>query len=442
MLDILGRQVAAPVQFVRGLETLYDAGARMFVEVGPKRALHGFAEDVLGATHDDAQALFTNHPKAGDVPSFNQALAGLYAAGLGAAAPRRRSRPRRRPAPATPAPAPTPTAAPAGRLDPRPFWSRHDHRPLRRARPPVRRLPRARSRDHGGRPPPRRAAGRGTGPMEPVVITGAALGLPGTERVFDDHNVARLLSGEQLIDLIPTRFRHKIAGQAHHPAGQGRRGRAGSSPSTTRPTCSSWPAARDASTSSRSSASTAERDRALDTVTRLAIGAGFDALRDAGIPLVQHYRLTSLGTQLPDRDGACPTSMRDDTGVIFASAFPGFDSFADELERHYTDQGRRHELEGLRSLRARVTDAEPVAAELDHRIARAGGAARRGGLRVRPPLPVPRAVDGALAVRRDHRRPRAEHPGELRLREHHAGHRPGRGLDPRRPLPPGRHRRR
>ena len=48
MLDILGRQVASPVQFVRGLHTLYDAGARVFVEVGPKKALHGFVEDVLG----------------------------------------------------------------------------------------------------------------------------------------------------------------------------------------------------------------------------------------------------------------------------------------------------------------------------------------------------------------------------------------------------------
>ena len=89
MLDLLGRQVASPVQFVRGLHTLYDAGARVFVEVGPKKALHGFVEDVLGE-HDDVLALFTNHPKTGDVASFNQALCGLYAAGLGftrAAAP-------------------------------------------------------------------------------------------------------------------------------------------------------------------------------------------------------------------------------------------------------------------------------------------------------------------------------------------------------------------
>ena len=82
MLDYLGKQVASPVQFVRGLRTLYDAGARVFVEVGPKRALHGFVDDVLGE-HDDVLALFTNHPKLGDAASINQALCGLWASGVG-----------------------------------------------------------------------------------------------------------------------------------------------------------------------------------------------------------------------------------------------------------------------------------------------------------------------------------------------------------------------
>ncbi len=48
MLDLLAKQVASPVQFVKGLHTLYEAGARIFVEVGPKKALQGFAENVLG----------------------------------------------------------------------------------------------------------------------------------------------------------------------------------------------------------------------------------------------------------------------------------------------------------------------------------------------------------------------------------------------------------
>src|ERR1700752_4540210 len=82
MCDLLARQVASPVQFVKGLHTLYEAGARIFVEGGPKRALPGFAEDGLGG-HGDVVSVFTNHPKFGDIASFNQALCGLYAAGLG-----------------------------------------------------------------------------------------------------------------------------------------------------------------------------------------------------------------------------------------------------------------------------------------------------------------------------------------------------------------------
>jgi acyl transferase domain-containing protein len=82
MLDLLARQVAAPVQFVKGLHTLFDAGARVFVEVGPKKSLQGFVEDALSA-RGGVVSLFTNHPKVGDIVSFNQALCGLYAAGLG-----------------------------------------------------------------------------------------------------------------------------------------------------------------------------------------------------------------------------------------------------------------------------------------------------------------------------------------------------------------------
>ncbi len=43
-----------------------------------------------------------------------------------------------------------------------------------------------------------------------MVITGAALGLPGTDHVFDDANISRLLRGEQFIDVIPARLRREI----------------------------------------------------------------------------------------------------------------------------------------------------------------------------------------------------------------------------------------
>ena len=59
---------------------------------------------------DDAVSLYTNHPKLGDLTSFNHALCGLYAAGLGGG----RAEPSAQPTPAAevsamPTPIPTPS---------------------------------------------------------------------------------------------------------------------------------------------------------------------------------------------------------------------------------------------------------------------------------------------------------------------------------------------
>ena len=81
--DLLCRQIASPVRWVEGLETLYEAGARAFVEVGPKRALKGFVDDVLG-DKTDVTSVYTNRARPKEIAAFNQALCGLYAAGYGA----------------------------------------------------------------------------------------------------------------------------------------------------------------------------------------------------------------------------------------------------------------------------------------------------------------------------------------------------------------------
>jgi acyl transferase domain-containing protein/NADP-dependent 3-hydroxy acid dehydrogenase YdfG len=362
MLDLLGRQVASPVQFVKGLRTLYAAGARVFVEVGPKKALHGFVEDVLG---DDVLALFTNHPKAGDVASFNQALCGLYAAGLGFTGPRGltgplgSTGPRAEPDAAEDRSAATVDAAPttAGRTP----MTTDRYAELGRLFADV--LERGLHVYTGGRsaePPP--AA------PEPVVVTGAALGLPGVERVFDDENVARILSGQQFIETVPHRLRRAMVDR--HITRLVKR-------ESGDPTFETIDNEADVVKLAGRGAPVdvvtqfgvdAARDAALDNATRLAIGAGFDALRDAGIPLVMQYKTTTLGTRLPDRWGL-PASMRDDTGVIFASAFPGYDNFARDIERYVTDRGRREQLLALEAVRARMGGDGPATAEVDRRIA-------------------------------------------------------------------------
>ncbi|MEZ5249230.1 MAG: acyltransferase domain-containing protein [Ilumatobacteraceae bacterium] len=246
MLDALGRQVASPVQFVKGLHTLYDAGARVFVEVGPKRALHGFVEDVLGH-HDDVLALFTNHPKLGDAASINQALCGLWAAGVGFAASAASASADIDSVLAAPVPvAPVPVAlvpvaavpaapvpgAPVTRVDPvaagpdDPISRFGDlvagviREGLRIFRPDAAAV-------HATSTAPTVPASPHTRPdpaaIEPVVITGAALGLPGVARLR--RRQPRTDPRRSAVHRLVASGRAAAHGRhAHHPAREARGG--------------------------------------------------------------------------------------------------------------------------------------------------------------------------------------------------------------------------
>ncbi len=370
MLDILAQQVASPVQFVAGLRTLYEAGARAFVEVGPKKALQGFAEDVLGP-RGDVVSLFTNHPKVGDIAAFNQALCCLYATGLGRGVAEERHE-----VVATaftaPATAITAQASAAGKL----MKTNGDHL-LELGRLFADVLERGWQIAHGNAPA--RAAA-------PVAITGAALGLPGTERIFDDGNIGRLLRGEQFIDTIPTRFRQAMLDK--HITRLVKSDNGGAFETITNVADVIKLAGRGGSFDLEEEYGvSSDRVAALDRDTQLAIAVGLDALRDAGIPLVMRYKTTSKGTRLPDR-WMLPDCLRDDTAVIFASAFPGLDSFADEMSRYYTDRARREQVAMLQSLRGSPSRAMYPGSPDRASFARAGVDSARDGA-------VARAVNGS-----------------------------------------------
>jgi acyl transferase domain-containing protein len=368
MLDILAEQVAAPVQFVKGLRTLYQAGARVFVEVGPKKALQGFAEDVLGA-RGDVVSLFTNHPKNGDVPAFNQALCCLYAAGLGKGVPAvtkpiesiQISEPKVvEPAPSIAEPQLAATSTSKDKAASAPTFPVNGNHYVELGRMFAGILEKGYELYNGAKPAPA---------AKPVVITGAALGLPGTDHIFDDANIARLLRGEQFIEAIPVRLRQLMLDK--HITRLVKTENGGSFETITDVSDVIKLAGRGGTFDLENEFGiSTDRNAALDRVTQLAIAVGIDALRDAGIPLVLRYKTTSKGTKLPDR-WALPDSMRDNTGVIFASAFPGLNSLADEMTRYAADRARREQVAALQSLRARVTESNGesiLAQEIDHRI--------------------------------------------------------------------------
>ena len=169
------------------------------------------------------------------------------------------------------------------------------------------------------------------------------------ERTFDDENIARILGGQQFIQSLPQHVRQRMADMRITRLVKDASG-GGSFKTIDDPADVIKLAGKHAPLDVvEQFAIDNARDQALDNASRLAIGAGFDALRDAGIPLVMRYKPTALGTQLPDRWGL-RESMRDDTGIVFASAFPGYDRFAEAIEDYALDRGRRDNLLALHGL--------------------------------------------------------------------------------------------
>ncbi len=371
IIDRLARQIASPVEFVDGLETLYESGVRVFVEVGPKKVLASFAEEVL-SERGDIVALATNNPKKGPEASFGAALAYLYSIGRGnprleantpIAAPveltTRVEKPREPIASEPPPSAPmtVPMAPPSGSpsLDTRTT--------LELGRIFADFLDRGMRVYRNGQSEGAREASPGVTPhaQGSVVITGASVGLPGVEhRLFDDEGVERILRGDQLIGPIPKPLQdlmvdknvvRLIKSETEGPRLDlitensdvlhlaGRRG--------------DFDLVKDFGVAE-------ERADAYDITTAMAIAAGLEALRDAGIPLVRRYRKTSKGTFLPDR-WMLPEPLADETGVVFASAFPGYNRFAELMQEYQEYRAARARVEMLERVRMHMLRTDTAA---------------------------------------------------------------------------------
>nr|BBG91917.1 type I PKS [Streptomyces sp.] len=85
----LAGQFVLPVYFETMIRDAYDHGARVFVEVGPKRALSALTAEILG---DDSgvRTVTLLHPKGGEQARLHRAWAQLWALGLTDVPPARR----------------------------------------------------------------------------------------------------------------------------------------------------------------------------------------------------------------------------------------------------------------------------------------------------------------------------------------------------------------
>lgn len=314
ILNLLAQQVASPVQFVKSMQTLYNEGARIFVEVGPKRVLNALASDNLKGKND-VTILATNHPRKGGQASFNEALCGLYAAGVSGLGAH--------------------TSNSLSTKTESIVLTQQDD------------LPNSEHRDQY-------AVLTGS-----VVISGAGLGLPGrTGNVFDDGNINSLLNGEMRIDSLPESIRKEMLEKRVTRLVKSEAG-AEMEEITDLDQTLKLAGQSGAFNLTEEFGIPEERVESLDISTQLAIAAGIEALRDAGIPLVMHYRRTSKGTYLPD-GWKLPESLQNETGVIFCSAFPGLNRMAEEANRFYEAQALQRQLKEIKSMEDLLVSLNPT----------------------------------------------------------------------------------
>ena len=317
ILDILADQVASPVQFIACMETLYGGGGRTFIEVGPKRVLSTLAVEIFDGV-DDVQISSLNHPRKGGLVSFNEALCTLLAAGIA---------PHRTQAVESPIELSVESEDTVVRVEPQPTDI------------PV--------------------ESRLTGS---VVISGTGLGLPGKhKKVFAEDNTERLLNGEILIDPLSEETRENMLDKRVVRLVKSESGAQMIELDDVEQTVK-LAGQRGAFDLAEEFGIDESRAESFDIATQLAFAAGIDALREAGIPLVMQYKQTTVGSYLPDH-WMLPQSLRDETGVIFASAFPGLDRMAEESDRFFEFKSRQQELQNYCEVLTLLEDTQVAARE-------------------------------------------------------------------------------
>ena len=436
ILAQLAPQMASSVEWTKQIETMYAAGARVFVEVGPKRALTMFATQILeGRPH---VPVMTNHPKQGGIASFLTALGTLALAGRPPSWPAMNAEAyqdafKAGPVEARSQPSLTPSA------------SSKDLESLRtRARPlpgvggAVQAVPPSRSQPvnmdddyarqravqayvgdriakysgypaafcHGHvmlveglglspnevqrvvatiaseaqtdpefdgasaktagelvrwvRNPPASWAPMATvsappsfkavpvqtvsslqqhsqRDVDPYVVTGVSLGLPGMDRVFSEDAFEKLVRGETCISEVSDEYKQRLLDKNIVRLIKGRDGSVNMDQATVFGDIPQLAGLKGAFDLAEEFGIDPKAIIAWDISTQLSVAAGLLALRDAGIPLTPVEQVGKGGLRLI-RNWQVPQRQRERTGIVFSSCFPGL-QMAKKHAKHDGDDG-------------------------------------------------------------------------------------------------------
>ena len=318
---LLIRQISSPVEFVESVKRAASDGATIFVEAGPNKLLSNLLRDIPAGS---VTVIPMVDPKAGEAESFAKAIDQLERAGAFGVQS------------AVSFQAPHQTAAPSSvsaETD-RGYTDAADFNEfLEKNRDAVTKLLHAEFEKH------KRAreneffkrAGFYGGS---IVISGVSIGLPGRmNKVFEEANFDRILSGMNLIEPIDQAVRQKMVDRnivrvSKDPQGNAKFVEIHSVDEVLQ-------------LAGQLGYFDGKKDYGIDLAPeegyQLAMAAGIEALKDAKIPMVQQFETTSVGSSLA-KGYALPAELQERTGVIFTTVFSAVDSIVTECERFAGDQ--------------------------------------------------------------------------------------------------------
>ena len=355
--ELLNEQFAASVEWVKTMEHMYRDGARIFIECGPKRILANLAQMNLDARPGLVAA--SNHHKKPGMEQLCTLVALLRAHGkkvnwigdddcgrVPCAQPKD--------------PSPEEWGAVVGDLADQPHFETF----MKMQAPVLKEMLRAGYEQFAANviPMMEGAAEEKAVRQAPPVITGYAVGLPSRQRrLFDPENLDDIMDGRGFIAPLPEeeiqkmlekrveRVKKTPEGETYFHTAQ-------------KPEDVIQLAGRKGRFDLLGEYGVEERlTRYLDGTSELAVAAALEALRDAGIPLVREYVHTTTGQRLPS-GWRLPEPIRDDFGVIYASAFPGADFLIREissfLKHRFGGKARKELIDTFSSVIGRIKDPE------------------------------------------------------------------------------------
>ncbi|MBT4060275.1 MAG: SDR family NAD(P)-dependent oxidoreductase [Euryarchaeota archaeon] len=156
----------------------------------------------------------------------------------------------------------------------------------------------------------------------PYVVTGVSLGLPGLSEVFAPDALERIVAGENFISELPDEVKQRLLDKNMVRIVKHQDGRAEFVACDSFATIPQLAGVGGYFDLAEQYGVDEKIVAAMDIATTLSFAAGLEALTDAALPLLPVEQVSSVGKRLI-RGWNLPNSIRERTGVVFASVFPG-----------------------------------------------------------------------------------------------------------------------